>query len=144
VSAEATVVLERSGRRPQAPGDDGAAVDYGSFIPHAARQLDDLARSLGVPTLSSFHWADPEMLEAMLADLEGPAREKLARVMAEQREWHEAAEGRRTVAALIDALNGPGAPALPVRGGAGAVLRDLRALATILGATEERFHLESL
>jgi hypothetical protein len=80
----------------------------------------------------------------VLEDLEGTARENVARTLAEQREWHDAAEGRRTMAALIEALSGPNPPALQGRGGVATVLLDLRALAALLAATEERFHLESL
>ena len=125
--------------------------DHGQIICRLGPKLDALARTLSVEPLTSFHFADPDMLSAVLSELDGPQREKVERVLASQQEWHLIEDGRRTAEALLTYLDGIDEETAISRhaefmlySSLEPVRDDLRALAWVLRSNEGRFRLESL
>jgi hypothetical protein len=131
------------------PANPGA--DYGQILGRLGTHVDALARSLGVRPLSDFHFADPDMLGAIVADLEGPRRDSVERLLATQQQWHPVAEGRHTTAALLAYLGHLDLsaavarhPKLLLGGTLHPLLADLRALDHVLSGNDARFHLEAM
>lgn len=131
------------------PANPGA--DHGQVLGLLGSRLDVIARSLGVRPLSDFHFADPDMLSAILADLEGPHRDSVERLLTTQQQWHPVIEGRHTTATLLSYLERLDLataiaqhPELLLGGTLQPLLADLRALDQVLSDNDSRFHLEAL
>jgi hypothetical protein len=118
-------------------GVNPADVD-GKALIHRQRDLDELARRLGVEPLSHFVSANPEALGRYL-EQQGldPANHPLA-----EEEWFAAADGLSTVRGLLAHLRAqPDAVLDSLR-----IIRDLQAIERILkaaAAAQIAFHLES-
>lgn len=130
---------------------DNPGADYGQVLARLGRHVDQLARDLEVRPLSDFHYADPEMLEGILQNLQGERRANVERILTTQREWHPVSEGRHTVATLLaflEALTPEAARSehsqLVLGGALAPLIADLRALEHVLNTSDSRFHLESL
>ena len=131
------------------PANPGA--DYGNVLCRLGSRLDAIAHHLGVPPLSDFHFADPDMLNDMLAELEGPHRASVERLLSTQQEWHPVDDGRRTAATLLSYLEGMDDatavakhPELALGGTLQPLIADLRALDHVLAGNDARFHLSAL
>jgi hypothetical protein len=131
------------------PTNPGA--DYGEIVCLLGSRLDAVARSLGVRPLSDFHFADPDMLTAIVAELEGPRRDNVERLLTTQREWHPILEGRHTTSTLLSYLERLDLSTaiaqhseLLLGGTLEPLLADLRALDHVLASNDSRFHLEAL
>jgi hypothetical protein len=126
------VALER-----EIPGVDGTAVG-GKALIHAQRQLDDLARQLGLPPVTGFLSVIPEQVAGFL-EREGLDPEAYP---IPEEEWYAPGEGLRTVQGLLGHLRS--APQVVHNGGR--VLQELLAVERILAAAEREkvpFHLAS-
>jgi hypothetical protein len=153
VSSTIMVYFEHAGVA-QYPGDLDPAnpdADYGNVLCRLGSRLDAIAHHLGVRPLSDFHFAEPDMLNEILADLEGPHRASLERLIATQQQWHPVVEGRKTTAALLSYLEGLDDanaivkhPELAIGGTLQPVIADLRALDCVLAGSDARFHLSAL
>jgi hypothetical protein len=131
------------------PANPGA--DHGGILSLLGSRLDVVARRLGVRPLSDFVFADPDMLEAILADLDGPRRASVERLLTTQQQWHPVVEGRHTTASLLSYLEHLDRstavaqhPELLLGGTLEPLLADLRALDHVLSGNDSRFHLEAL
>ena len=153
MSSAVMVVFENAGVVPYPtdldPANPGA--DHGEVLALLGTHLDRLARRLGLRPLSDFHFADPDLLSAILTDLDGPRRDAVERLLRSQRQWHPVVEGRHTTAALLgylEQLELSAAimqhPELLLGGTLDPLLADLRALESVLSGNEGRFHLEAL
>ena len=150
MSSDLRIYVENVGLVPF--GDPAnTEADHGQIICRHGAQLDVLARTLGVQPLTSFHFADPDMLSAILSELDGPQREKVERVLASQQEWHRIEDGRRTTEALLtyfddidDETAIAGHAKFMLYNSLEPVRDDLRALAWVLGHHQGRFRLETL
>jgi hypothetical protein len=153
VSSTIMVYFENAGV-VQYPADLDAAnpgADYGNVLCRLGSRLDALAHHLGVRPLSDYHFADPEMLNEILADLEGPRRASVERLLATQQQWHPVVEGRKTTAALLSYLEGMDDatavakhPELTLGGTLQPLIADLRALDFVLAGDDARFHLSAM
>jgi hypothetical protein len=119
------------------PGVDPAGVD-GKALIHRQRDLDELARRLGVEPLSHFVSVNPEALARYL-EQQGldPAEYSLP-----EEEWFAAVDGLRTVCGLLAELRPHPDAVLDSH----RIIRDLEAIEQILQTAEQAqvaFHLES-
>jgi len=111
---------------PVIENSDASADFAGHALSDRLEELDELAEQLGVTTLSEFVYVDPGIFEDLEMD-EFP----------EQEEWYSAADGLKTIKALLAKL--------PASLADGALSDDLNNLQEILAVASEsgaRWHLE--
>jgi len=153
MSTTLMVVLEGIGPA-QYPADldpKNPGCDYGNLIPGVARSLETLAEQLGVTPISSFHYADPDMLRETMEFLEGERKEKIQKVLKTQKEWHDPADGLATIDALINYLQElqpeearRAHPEFLFGSSVDPLLWDLRAVRSVLASINSRFHFEAM
>ena len=121
--------------------------EYGGWIASASNSLDQIASSLKIPTIDSFTYMDPEILQEMLEMVSEEKAEKISKRLREQQEWHSPADGLNAIEALKTAVqNGAtvefrkGSPSFR-----DALIEDLEAVSQILAElkAEDSFRFEA-
>ena len=97
--------------------------EYGGTIASAIGSLDQIAASQNVPTIDSFTYMDPEILQEMIEMVPPEKAEKMKQRLREQQEWHLPAEGLKTIEALKSAVQTSTTP-VEFQKGRGPHLRD--------------------
>ena len=97
--------------------------EYGEWIASAITTLDQIAASVNVPTIDSFTYMDPDILQEMMEMVSGEKAEKMAKRLSDQRDWHSPADGQKTIDALITAIK---ANSTPIQVQTGKHVRDVR------------------
>jgi hypothetical protein len=96
MSQYATITTQGgAGELPPELDPDGEGFIYGCNVSDYWDELDSLAWGLGIPSLRSFYFPDPELLA------------ELGRQPPVQKEWHAPDDGLKTVAALLEFLRQP-------------------------------------
>jgi len=78
--------------------------EYGEWIVSAIQSLEQVAASLNIPTIDSFTYMDPDILQDMIAMAPEDKAAKMEKRLKDQQDWHSPEEGLKTIEALKNAV----------------------------------------